>query len=234
MELLASLGIDVCANCGKEGNDINNICNKCKQVKYCNAACKKKHRQKHKKDCERTVAKLHDIELFKEPPPQNGDCPICFLRLPELCTGSRYMPCCGKVICSGCYYAPVYDDQGNKVDNKKCPFCRTPPVDSNRETIRRFEKRMDLNDADAINQVGCFYHAGMYGYPQDHAKAIELFRRSAEFGFARAYTNIGYAYEHGEGVGRDMKKANHYYELAAMARRMQAARHNLGMYGGGY
>jgi len=36
----------VCANCGKEGSsdEINNTCNKCKQVKYCNAACKKKHR----------------------------------------------------------------------------------------------------------------------------------------------------------------------------------------------
>jgi len=33
-----------CANCGKEG--ANNVCNKCKQVKYCNAACKKKHRSK--------------------------------------------------------------------------------------------------------------------------------------------------------------------------------------------
>jgi len=27
--------VSVCANCGKEGDDINNICNKCKQVKYC-------------------------------------------------------------------------------------------------------------------------------------------------------------------------------------------------------
>ena len=41
--------VSVCANCGKEGS---NICNKCKQVKYCNAACKKKHRHKHKKECE--------------------------------------------------------------------------------------------------------------------------------------------------------------------------------------
>ena len=35
--------VSVCANCGKEGNSdkINNICNKCKQVKYCNAAAKR-------------------------------------------------------------------------------------------------------------------------------------------------------------------------------------------------
>ena len=37
------ISISVCANCGKEGNDDNmNTCNKCKQVKYCNATCKKK------------------------------------------------------------------------------------------------------------------------------------------------------------------------------------------------
>ena len=33
--------VGVCANCGKEGSNLN-ICNKCKAVKYCNAACKKK------------------------------------------------------------------------------------------------------------------------------------------------------------------------------------------------
>ena len=58
--------VSVCANCGKEGDHVNNICNKCKQVKYCNAVCKKKHRHKHKKDCEEYLrraaeqaAKLH-------------------------------------------------------------------------------------------------------------------------------------------------------------------------------
>ena len=49
--------VDVCANCGKEGSDLN-ICNKCQMVKYCNAACKKKHRSKHKKKCERRMAEL--------------------------------------------------------------------------------------------------------------------------------------------------------------------------------
>ena len=45
-----------------------------KSVKYCNAACKKKHRHKHKKDCEEHLrlaaehaAKLHDEVLFKQP-----------------------------------------------------------------------------------------------------------------------------------------------------------------------
>jgi len=42
--------VQTCANCCREG--ASNTCNKCKQVKYCNAACKKKHRHKHKKECE--------------------------------------------------------------------------------------------------------------------------------------------------------------------------------------
>jgi len=70
-----------CAACGKEGNSDNmNTCNKCKEVKYCNAACKKKHRHKHKKECERRVAELYDEKLFKEPPP-NEECPICYIPL---------------------------------------------------------------------------------------------------------------------------------------------------------
>ena len=40
-------------------NDNMNTCNKCKMVKYCNAACKKKHRKKHKNVCERRVAEMH-------------------------------------------------------------------------------------------------------------------------------------------------------------------------------
>ena len=61
--------VSTCANCGKEGSNLN-ICNKCKAVKYCNVACKKKHRSKHKKQCEKSVAELHDKALFREPPPE--------------------------------------------------------------------------------------------------------------------------------------------------------------------
>ena len=43
-----------CAACGKEGGNLN-TCNKCKMVQYCNAACKKKHRSKHKKACEKRL-----------------------------------------------------------------------------------------------------------------------------------------------------------------------------------
>ena len=41
--------------------------------------------------------------------------------------------------------------------------------------------------------------------------------------------NIGCAYDNGDGVERDTKKANHYFELAAMGGYV-TARHNLGVF----
>jgi len=222
--------ISVCANCGKKGIDVNNICNKCKQVKYCNAVCKKKHRSKHKKECEehlKLAAEKHDIELFKQPPPPD-DCPICFQQLPLLIGGRRYQTCCGKRICSGCIYAPVFDNQGNAVAEKKCPFCRTPTPSSHEEAVERLEIRVDLDDPIAIHIIGCYYRDGRNGYPRDHTKALKLFHRAKELGHAEAYTAIGYAYSNGRGVEVDKDKALHYWELAAI-RGNGAARCNLGV-----
>jgi len=66
--------IATCAYCGKEGSDVNNECNKCHTVKYCNAACKKKHRKKHKKVCERIVSDgLANSNIPSEEQPPNKD-----------------------------------------------------------------------------------------------------------------------------------------------------------------
>ena len=173
--------------------------------------------------CLENVEKISDEELFKQPQPAE-DCPICFLLLPL--TGWIYMPCCGKVICGGCCHAPVYDDQGNKVDNKKCPFCRTPHA-TDAENIKREKKRIEAGDAQAIHNLGVYYDKGMYGLPQNHTKALELYHRAGELGCSKAYVCIGYSYHYGEGVEIDKKKAKHYYELAAMAGDVEA-RYNLG------
>jgi len=89
--------------------------------------------------------KISDEELFKQPPPKE-DCPICFLRLPTLITGREYQTCCGNEICTGCAFASVYDDQGNEVDNEKCPFCRAPNL-TDAMTIEREKKRVEAVDA---------------------------------------------------------------------------------------
>ena len=224
----------ICANCGKEGGNIN-ICNKCKAATYCNASCKKKHRSKHKQECERRIAELyeeqierkkraaelHDMWLFKQPAP-NEDCDICMLPLPPLHTGKKCKGCCGKDICSGCIYAVAIRDGGVGL----CPFCRTP-TPTLEEIVEQYKKRMEVDDAEGIRNLGGCYSNGDCGLPQDHAKALELWHQSANFGNAASYYNIGNSYYQGYGVERDEIKAKHYYELAAIGG-FVLARHNLG------
>lgn len=111
------IAVLVCANCGKgeEESDKLKSCNACKLVKYCNRECQIAHRSQHKRECRKRAAELHDIELFKQPPAKE-DCSICFIRLPSLKSGSKYYSCCGKTVCSGCTFAPLYDDLGNLLD----------------------------------------------------------------------------------------------------------------------
>ena len=221
-EVGTDINLSTCANCGKEG--ATNTCNKCKQVKYCNAICKKKHKTKHKQDCERRVAELQDIELkqrrvaelrdklFKDPPVLRDNCPICFQRLPLVGTGGRYKSCCGKVICSGCIHA-VKIRHGRV--GALCPFCRTPTALSSEENIKRLQKRVEVDDVESINHLGDIYSKGTHGLPQDYAKALELWHRAANR-YDPAYFSIGIAYYDGRGVEVDKTKAEHYWERGAL------------------
>ena len=137
--------------------------------------------------------------------------------------------CCGKVICCGCIYAVQSRaaKAGRSKEDDICPFCRTPLPKSDEEIIKRCEKRIEMNDAIAITNIGSSYNQGSFGLPQNRAKALKLFHRAAELGNAASNYNIGVAYRNGRGVERDEKKALHYYELAAM-RGNVLARNNLG------
>ena len=204
--------VSTCASCGKEGNSGNmNTCNKCKMVKYCNAACKKKHRSKHKKACERRVAELHDEQLFKDPPPRE-ECPICLLTMPHKTNTSVFMPCCGKRICNGCIHAMKMSEAAWTSDE---------------EHIRRVKKLMEKGNAGAFNHLAGCYAQGIVSLPQNYQKANELCLKAGELGCAEAYFNLGISYNNGEGVEVDTKKSQHYYELSAMMGNVYA-RYNLG------
>jgi len=221
--------VPICANCGKEG--ATNMCNKCKQVKYCNAACKKKHKSKHKAECEELIrraaelqkeelkraAELYDKELFKQPPTL-GDCPKCNKRLPTLGSGRKYKACCGKVICNGCIYAV---QKINKIVGI-CPFCKTQATESYEKYIEQLMKRVKMNDAEAIYVLGVHYAQGK----KDWKKALELWELTLHLG--HAYSTIGNSYSKGNGVEKDKKKAEHYYRVGAM-KGCAHARHNLGV-----
>ena len=147
--------------------------------------------------------------------------------MPTLWSGSSYMTCCGKLVCTGCIHAPVYDNQGNEVEIQKCPFCRIPSPSTDEEITQRQKKRAEAGDPIALQNLGYYFRDGSYGYPQDCAKALELWHRAGELGHIGAHTNIGYTYDIGKGVEVDKKKAKHYYELAAVSGD-EVARCNLG------
>ena len=71
-------------------------------------------------------------------------------------------------------------------------------------------------NANAMYNLGCCYADGNYGLAQNVEKALELWHQAAELGNAKSYYSIGVAYDIGNGVERDEKKARHYYELGAM------------------
>ena len=137
----------------------------------------KSHPHPHEQECVKRTAAIegilkHEEALFKQPPP-NEDCPICFLTLPTLETGQKYKSCCGNIICSGCIHAV------NKMDgDSKCPFCRVPAPASGEELREKITKRVEMDDAVAMYDLGCCYDRGMYGMPQDRAKALELWHRA--------------------------------------------------------
>jgi len=93
--------------------------------------------------------------------------------------------------------------------------------------VERYKKRLEAGDAHAMYSLGYYYREGEEGLPQDDAKALELWHRAAELGCAEAYNGIGSVYNYGRGVEIDIKKASHYWELAAI-RGNVLARHNLG------
>ena len=204
--------ISVCANCGKGEEESGNLksCTACKMVKYCNRECQIAHRPQHKKECRKRAAELHDEKLFEQPPPRE-ECPICLLPLPFKNYSSTFMTCCGKSICSGCIYAMINSEGGAGL----CAFCRTPRASSSEEETKRTKILIDKSNAPA---TAFNYLAGDYAHdmPQDLQKANELWLKAGELGCSMAYHNLGNSYHDGRGVEVDMKKAKHYYELAAM------------------
>jgi TPR repeat protein len=132
----------------------------------------------------------------------------------------KYYPCCGKSICKGCIYSSVV--AGNV---KKCPFCNSDRGSKTYEEVaEEIRTRVAVNDAGAICMLARQYSHGHGCFEQDHAKAIDLFNRSANLGFSKAHSSLGYLY-HKSG---DLKKAKFHCEAAALAGH-EEARCNLGV-----
>ena len=203
--------MESCAACGKEADEGLKACKACNSVKYCDVNCQKAHWLLHKKACKLIATQLLDGKLFAQPP-QREDCPICYLPLP-LSYGCIYQSCCGKIICSGCMLSMA----GRTNVIPTCPFCKAEASLKSKENNRRLLQRIEKNnDPEAMYQLGCKYTHGMDGCTVDKSKAFELFLRATEHGCAQANNNLAVAYQNGEGIEQDTKKAIHHWQVAAM------------------
>lgn len=213
-----------CAACGKGGEGLKK-CTSCELVRYCGVDCQRAHRPQHKRSCKRRAAELHDEALFRLPPSRE-ECPICFLELPIISNQQIYKSCCGKFLCRGCTYAKQYASS-EQSKGYLCPFCREPSPYTVEEDRERTEKRVELNDPEAMFMLGQYYFDGGDGFQQDIDKALELFHRAAELGSIVAHSKVGELYCCGDGVQTNYKNAKYHLEISAMAGNVQA-RHNLG------
>lgn len=154
-----------CATCGKSVFDLQKgktgeenrarlkCCTACFSVRYCGVPCQKKHRKQHRKECEENAKNrraFNDALLEKEISsditvlPPRPDCDLCMHLMPPGIEASKFLGCCGKIICRACFArssAPEFWSMMNGESTvmqtmqnmlglcsqeRRCPFCRSP------------------------------------------------------------------------------------------------------------
>jgi hypothetical protein len=80
--------------------------------------------------------------------------------------------------------------------------------------LKVWQGQAELGDAEAQNYVGEIYLKGL-GTEPDYAKSAQWFDKAAAQGSRRARINLGYQYEQGLGVPRDLARALNLYREAS-------------------
>ena len=177
--------------------------------------------------CGECVAAGNELALFTKGRVRSADdeCPICSLLLPLDEDESSLYTCCMKTVCNGC---DLEAEKRGMDDN--CPFCRTPPPESDEAQLAQIQKRVKANDPEAIFHLGDCYRDGDHELEKDMPRAVELLERAAELGLKEAHYDLGIIFDEyagDEGIDKDTARALEHYELAAKQGDVRA-RHNLG------
>jgi tetratricopeptide (TPR) repeat protein len=215
-----------CASCGQAEIDdikLKNCDGGCDLVKYCSDDCLSNHREQHEKECMQRLAELRDDDLFTMPDCSHlGECPICCLPQPIEMRKSRMMVCCSKLVCNGCDFANQMREVKAGLETR-CVFCRQPTTDTPEGANKYMMKRIKKNCPVAMREMGQIrYREG------DYQGALEYWTKAVELGNISAHYNLSEMYTEGEAVDKDMKRAVHHWEQAAIGGHPNA-RFNLGV-----
>ena len=177
-------------------------------------------------------------------------CPICMCLLPTQTTLTTYFSCCGTTVCCGCAFGTELAAKDIKAETAggegielhipspqnvtmhfACPFCRTEGPKTDEEIINQIQKRLQMNDGDAMEYLALHYRDGMLGLPVDEAKCLELMHKAADHGSLGACYDLGVRYcgKPGSGVPLDFQKGVMYWTRGAV-RGDLTCRFNLGMF----
>ena len=113
-------------------------------------------------------------------------------------------------------------------DVSACAFCRTPAPKTKNDTFDRLNRGMERNNARSFNISGIQHVEGHCGREKNVAKGMALLLRGGELGCYEAYHNLGRLYYDGEEVQMDMKKAQYFFEIAAIGG-SAVARYHIGI-----
>lgn len=85
------------------------------------------------------------------------------------------------------------------------------------KSYRNFEKKAARGNHEAQYRLGLILETGYDTIAADTARAVELFKRSADAGYAPAQNYLGYLYRQGQGVKANPDSAVYWLRMAADA-----------------
>lgn len=174
----------------------------------------------------RAKAEMADVDVLTAPPLKK-ECPICFLPFPLFPhsvsgSGSAFLSCCEKMVCSGCYYKNGMANRESGVEIK-CAFCRNPMRNecSESDYVNKMNKLVRNGNPDACMEMAKKYTNERFGVPRSerdalemYIRALEMYIRAAQLGDAAAFRYISEYYQGGLVVERDTSKQRAFLEIA--------------------
>ena len=83
------------------------------------------------------------------------------------------------------------------------------------KSIQELQAKAKNGDINSQYQLGKYYDRRDIGVVEDYKKAVIWYRKAAVQGHAKAQTCLGYCYEVGQGVNKNINEAIKWYKEAA-------------------